>query len=186
MGTNTSGGINISSEQKMFISIGVLSLAILLGGFFLTNRQESKLMGDAIEEKAAVHVKRGEKHPAYKTNPPTSGWHWGDGVAGAGVHDTEVPDELLVHSLEHGAVVVYYKSDLPKETVDFVKNAYNDASGKKILVPRKNLDVPIALTSWGRLLKIKIVQSTEIPVVKATIKEFIETNSDRGPEKAQI
>ena len=47
------------------------------------------------------------------------------------------------------------------------------------MLARKDLDVPVALTSWGYLLKLDTVD-------EATIKEFIETNNDRAPEKAPI
>ena len=90
-----------------------------------------------------------------------------------------MPDELLVHSLEHGAAIVSYKSDLPKGEVEKITKAFNDASGKKIMVPRKNMDVPVALTSWGWILKLKTID-------EAKIKAFIETNNNRAPEKAPI
>ena len=61
-----------------------------------------------------------------------------------------------------------------------MKNIYNEASaGKKIMVPRDDLDVPVALTSWGRLLKLQTIDEVKI-------KEFIETNNNRAPEKAPI
>lgn len=184
----------MTTEHKVFIGIGLTTLVILVGGvWFLTiqdTKQETKLnkdlRGEKIADLGSVHIKQGESHSAYNSNPPTSGPHIGDGVAGAGIHDKEVSDELLVHSLEHGAVVVSYKADLPKETVDLIKNAFDKASGKKILVPRQNLDVPVALTSWGRLAKIKAILSTEIGIFNKEVIEFIEINNDRAPEKAQI
>lgn len=175
--------VNMSGEKKIIIGIGLLTLVILIGGVLLFSagdkRLEEKLMGEEIQNMGAAHVKRGDIHADYNSNPPTSGPHWGDGTAGPGVHDSEVPDELLVHSLEHGAVIVSYKAGLPKDQVEKIKEAFSSVGGKKILIPRKSLDVPVALTSWGRLLKLKTIDT-------ATIKSFIEANSDRGPEKAPI
>ncbi len=178
--------IHFSTEQKITGGIGLLTLIILIGGVWLLTMQDAKeqvklnksLMGEAVPIQGAGHVKEGGYHPAYDSNPPTSGWMY-DGVAGDGIHDSEVADELLVHSMEHGAVVVWYKDDLPKEQVEQIKVAFNTASGKKIMLARRGLSVPVALTSWGRLLKLATIESSKIT-------EFINTNEDRGPEKAPI
>lgn len=173
----------MTTEHKVFIGIGVVTIALLIGGYFLVIKQDSRLnkplMGKEIPSQGATHVNRGQEHPKYNSDPPTSGWHWGDGVAGPGIKEKSVPDEIVLHSMEHGAVVVWYKDSLPKSDIERIKSAFNDASGKKIMLPRKNLDVPVALTSWGWILKLKTVDEIKI-------KEFIETNNDRAPEKAPI
>lgn len=177
--------IDVSTERKVYIGIGLLSLIILVGGVWFLSVQDTKeqsklnkpLLGEEIQIQGAEHV-AGKEHQAYNSNPPTSGPMW-DGTAGPGIKDKEIDDELMVHSMEHGAAVVWYKADLPKTDVEKITNAFQSASGKSIMLPRKNLDVPIALTSWGRLLTLKTIDT-------AKIKEFIATNSDRAPEKAPI
>ena len=136
-----------------------------------------ELLGEAIPVQDSPHVE-GIEHAAYTSNPPTSGPMW-SGTAGPGIKTDEVADELLVHSLEHGAAVLHYKVDLAPAQVEKIKAVFNDAAGKKIMVPRENLDVPIALTSWGRLLKLKTID-------EAQIKAFIETNSNKAPENMAI
>ena len=178
----------MSIEKKVIIATLLATIVILIGGVWFLTAQDAKrqekenksFVGQKVADSGhGFHVKRGESHPPYSTNPPSSGPHWGDGVAGPGIHDKEVPDELLVHSLEHGAAILWYKSDLPQDQVEGLKKVFNESSGKKIMVPRENLDVPVALTSWGWILKLKIID-------EAKIKEFIETNNDRAPEKAPI
>lgn len=172
----------MSTEHKVIGGIGILTLVILFGGLWLIIRADEKnnrpLIGEEIKIQSTQHIKPGESHPPYNSNPPTGGWMY-DGVAGAGIHEEDVADELAVHSIEHGAVIVWYKADLPKDQVEQVKAAYDSAGGKKILVPRKNLDVPVALTSWGRLLKLQTIDAGQI-------KTFMETNNNRGPEKAPM
>ena len=46
---------------------------------------------------------------AYSTTPPTSGPHW-DRWADRGFYPDGLPDELIAHNLEHGNIVVSYKS----------------------------------------------------------------------------
>ena len=176
----------MTTEQKVIGGIGLLTLVIIVGGLWLSSKSENEykdrlskpMMGEKIPDLGGEHVVRGVKHGAYNSNPPTSGPHWTD-TAGPGIKDEFTPDELLLHSMEHGAVVVWYKEGLDQNEINKIKEAYDSASGKKIMVLRKDLDVPVALTSWGYLLKLQTVD-------EATIKEFIETNNDRGPEQAPI
>jgi hypothetical protein len=176
----------MKTEHKVFIGIGLLTLVIIVGGTLLSTKEGVKkqeklsktMMGEKMADEGAVHVARDKAHPAYKTNPPTSGPHW-VGVAGAGIKSEPVADELVVHSMEHGAAVVWYREGLDQGEIEKITEAFNSSSGKKIMLARKDLDVPVALTSWGYLLKLNTVD-------EAKIKEFIETNNDRAPESAII
>lgn len=176
----------MKTEHKIIAGIVLLTFAIIFGGVWLSGKERAKtaeklskpMMGEKMPDEGAIHVARGEKHTAYKTNPPTSGPHW-VGIAGPGIKDESVADELVLHSMEHGAAVVWYREDLEQSEVEKIKLAFNNSSGKKIMLPRKDLDVPVALTSWGYLLKLDTVE-------ESIIKEFIETNNDRAPEKAPV
>ncbi|MBI2630911.1 DUF3105 domain-containing protein [Candidatus Nomurabacteria bacterium] len=176
----------MKTEHKIIGGIALLTLIIIVGGVWFSSKEGAKnqeklsrdMMGEKMEDEGAGHVGRNETHPAYKSNPPTSGPHWA-GVAGPGIKDEIVPDELILHSMEHGAAVVWYREDLEQSEIDKIKEAFISADGKKIMLARKDLDVPVALTSWGYLLKLETVDGVKI-------KEFIETNNDRAPEKAAI
>src|SRR3989338_3210233 len=176
----------MTTEHKIIGAVVLLTLVIIIGGVWVFDKSgtddseklSKPMMGEKMADMGAQHVARDEAHPAYNSNPPTSGWHWA-GVAGPGIKNEPVPDELVLHSMEHGAAVVWYRDDLEQSEIDKIKEAFNNSSGKKILLPRKDLDVPVALTSWGYLLKLESID-------EAIIKEFIETNNDRAPEKAPI
>jgi len=177
----------MKTDHKIIIGVVLLTLVIIVGGTWLSSSNATKnkeklskpLIGEKIADQGAQHVARDKSHPAYNSNPPTSGWHWGGGVAGPGIKNEPAPDELVLHSMEHGAAVVWYKESLEQSEVNKIKEAFNGSSGKKIMLPRKDLDVPVALTSWGYLLKLETIDQEKI-------KEFIETNNDRAPEKAPI
>lgn len=176
----------MTTEHKVFVGIGLLTLVIIVGGIWLSDksgtdnreRLSKPMMGEKMTDEGAEHVGRNEIHTAYKSNPPTSGPHWA-GVAGPGIKDEPVPDELILHSMEHGAAVVWYKEGLEQNEIDKIKETFNNSSGKKIMLARKDLDVPVALTSWNYLLKLQTIDEVKI-------KEFIETNNNRAPEKAPI
>ena len=176
----------MTTYLKIVIGIVLLTLVIIFGGTWLSSRQSAKnkerlskpLLGEEIITPGSNHVSEGTKVD-YKSNPPTSGPHYVN-TKSAGIYDKPIPEGNLLHSMEPGPVIIWYQSNLPKEQVEQLKNIYNEASaGKKIMVPRDDLDVPVALTSWGRLLKLQTIDEVKI-------KEFIETNNNRAPEKAPI
>ena len=71
----------------------VIALLIWSSLFGPEPQSPRPFMGEKIPNQGSPHVARGETHPDYNSNPPTSGWHCGDGVAGAGIKKEEVPDE---------------------------------------------------------------------------------------------
>lgn len=177
----------MKTDYKLVLGVVLISTALVVGLAYFSDsksvdnkaRLDKPLMGEKIADMSAVHVARGKPHDPYNSNPPTSGPHYGDGVAGPGIRSEPVSDELVLHSMEHGAAVLWYKTDLTENDVSRLRDVFQSASGKKIMLPRPGLDVPVALTSWGYLLKLETID-------EAKIKEFIETNNDRAPEKAPI
>jgi len=172
----------MTTERKVFIGIGLATLIIIVGGTFLTSKQNQHsskpLMGEIIIDQGTNHVPNGTKID-YSSNPPTSGVHYDDSQP-SGIYDKPVPDGNLVHSMEHGAVILWYKSDMPATESAQLKSIFNSvAVNKKIMVPRDNLEVPVALTSWERLLKLQTINEDQI-------KAFMEINEGRGPEQAPI
>lgn len=176
----------MSTEKKIIIGTVLLTVAILGGGVWLLSAQDTKeqarlskpLIGEAIASQGANHVPEGTKED-YNSNPPTSGPHYANSQP-AGIYDKPIPDGNLIHSMEHGAVILWYKPDIAASDSAKLKSLFNEVSvSKKLMVPRDSLDVPVALTSWGRLLKMQTIDENQI-------KNFMETNEDRGPEKAPL
>lgn len=176
----------------------------------------------------------------YSSNPPAGGKHfpiW----AKPGVYDRFISDGYLLHSMEHGYVIIWYdctkevskvgkvpevskvlahgdeevqdstqsakplmhmtaqvaagtswitpqnppevEVELPEIFKDSpCKNLVNELSSftkvaqRIIIVPRMNMDTPIALTAWGRILKLQSVD-------KEAIESFIKAFHNRGPEQ---
>lgn len=174
----------MTTEHKVFIGIGLVTVLIVVGGIFLLTKQNERLnkplLGQEIQVSAG-HVPAGTQL-TFNSNPPAGGQHYGDGTAHVGLYDTKnVPaDGYLVHSLEHGAVILWYNPKmLSQGEVEQLKNIFNQTSGKTIMAPRDSVDVPVALSSWGRVLKLKSIDEKQI-------KAFFDTNINRGPEQAPI
>ncbi len=174
----------MTTEHKLYAGGAIVSAVIIVGGIFLVSNQPSQsnkpLMGQAVQVSAS-HVTQGTK-VVYNSNPPTGGKHYGDSTTHVGFYDTSnVPaDGYLVHSLEHGGVILWYNPKRLSQTqIDKLKDIFNQTAGKGIMAPRSTMDVPIAVSSWGQVLKLKSIDAKQI-------KAFFETNEGRGPEQAPI
>ncbi|MBI2019210.1 DUF3105 domain-containing protein [Candidatus Daviesbacteria bacterium] len=184
----------MTTGSKTIIAVIVVTILILGGAvWFLTSqtqKEEAKLtqpkLGEVIPDEGAQHIPSNET-ATYNTNPPTSGPHYAQS-ADAGIYEKAIPDGNLIHSMEHGAVILWYRESTQSGTLGLSKEEINKLKGifssvpvsKKIMVPRESLDdAPIVLTSWGRLLKLQTIEEDKI-------KTFMETNENRGPEKAPL
>lgn len=101
-----------------------------------------------------THIKPGER-VVYTFRPPIGGSHDRTWATCTGVvYERPVRSENVVHSLEHGAVWIAYD---PRR-VDGESRASLatrvDGRPYTLLSPVPDLDVPVALQSWGHQLKL--------------------------------
>lgn len=160
--------------------VAPLLLVAVLVAFALMTRQPKEDIpdvGEAITIQGREHIKVGVSHGEYNSNPPTSGWHY-EVPAEWGVYTKELPQEQLIHNLEHGGIVIQYKPTLDKETIAQLEDLKkSEFECKLVVAPYNNLDthINIALTAWGRLHESAEYNETDI-------KNFIKKYKDTGPE----
>ena len=118
-------------------------------------------------------------HPVeYQTMPPTSGPHFPDPTA-PGFYTARPAFGYLVHSLEHGSVVIYYdpaqlSPEIEKSLRAFIK-ADSDPEIGIVAVPDADFKYPFILTAWDKMLKLN---KYDPQVVRAFLAEYL----GRGPE----
>ena len=116
----------------------------------------------------------------YERTPPLSGPHH-SGVVDAGYYEQPQPTEELVHSLEHGAVVIYYDADaITEEARSDLRERANIHTGtwtSVIVVPsiQDEPEAPYTLTAWQHRLRI---DEYDPEAVTAFLAEYL----GRGPE----
>lgn len=156
-------------------------LVILGGGFVLYKSFSQKVsvveIGEPFPIEGTEHVADGMK-VTYTTNPPASGAHYGV-PANWGVYDHEIPDEAVVHNLEHGGVWISYHIDSPNLTKTKLR-AIAENNSKVVLSPRAKNDSPIALVSWGRVHKMTVAPDGSFN--EDIVKNFILKYKNKGPE----
>jgi hypothetical protein len=99
---------------------------------------------------------------AYKQSPPVGGDHnptW-QNCEGT-VYDKEIAKEHAVHSLEHGAVWVTYRPNLPQSEIDALKKKVQNKQ-YTLMSPYAGLDKPISLQAWGLQLKVDKASDSRI------------------------
>lgn len=110
------------------------------------------LPGEYVPTQGNAHITEAQiGRFTYSTIPPTSGPHLGS-LARWGVHYEPIPNELQVHNLEDGGVIVHYDcpegcSDLVAQLEEIVEH-YDEGV---ILAPYPGMDTRIALTAWQRI-----------------------------------
>lgn len=114
----------------------------------------------------------------YTKDPPVGGNHSGN-LQTCGAYDSPVPNELAVHTLEHGAVWLTYSPDLPPSEVDLLRRA---ARQPYVLVsPYPGLPAPIVATSWGRQLRLESARDDRLEQFVTRFR-----NSPEAPEPGAV
>ena len=169
------------------IVVGTAAVAIIAGLFMpqFLNRGPADLSdgrsgpGTHPSIQPAQHIVRGQSHPDYNSIPATSGWHYTD--AGSpiawGTHASFIPEEVLLHNLEHGGIAIQYDPDLDPEMITSIESYAEELPGYPaciVVAPYPRLEHPIAMTAWGALI-YKDSLDTEMD-------SFFEAYVNQGPE----
>ena len=137
------------------IVIAVVAVIGLIG--FYAARFTSTLPGEQVADMGNTHISQAQAAVVrYNSRPPTSGPHFGQ-LASWGVHDTVLPDGVIIHNLEDGGVGIWY--DCPEECPELVsqlEDVINEmGEDRLILGPYPDLGATIALTAWNRIDKLE-------------------------------
>jgi hypothetical protein len=131
------------------------------------------------------HVEPGAPHEAFITRPATSGPHWfvppdeavpTGAPADWGVYGSPLPDEVLIHNLEHGGIGIHY--DCPDGCLELgeqLRSIPPAGFSQYIVAPYPDMPQKIAITSWRHLMYLDEFD-------EARIREFIDAYLDRAPE----
>jgi len=127
------------ARTTRYTTIAVVAVLVVIGlalawgpisGLF--NRGDAaQAQGQQFANQGQEHINPGQTHIAYNSNPPTSGPHYPN-PANCGIYDQSLPDEELVHNLEHGGIVIEY--NCPDACPDLVQQLKDVAGDRKSVV----------------------------------------------------
>ena len=141
-------------RRRRLAIIGAATAAVLaIAGavtISIVREQASKPSLSAVQ---SYTVKQGHVTTAvtYAQTPPAGGEHapvW----LNCGTYPKPVPNENAVHAMEHGAVWVTYRPDLPAAQVQQLRQAIPDTYA--VLSPYPGLPAPVVASAWGKQLAL--------------------------------
>ena len=105
--------------------------------------------------------------------PPTGGTH-NPNWQNCGIYTSPIDNSAAVHSLEHGAVWLAYRPDLPPEQVAKLQDMVR-GNGYGLMSPYPGLESAVVMSAWGKQLTIDSLPDERI-------EEFLGRYLGRGPE----
>ena len=181
--------------NKLYVAASAIIAVLVIGGFAIggTNFQRGAQTGASQEYVEGVGVRQdfmpvgprglnahvsGNETVSYNTNPPTSGDHWSTPER-CGFYEDGLPNERIVHNLEHGNIVLSYNLTT-REEVDQLKNVMDDIGLNVVWGVTRFYDkIPlgtVAVAAWG-------VLDTMQGVDRERISRFFDTYAGSlGPE----
>lgn len=155
--------------------IGIVAvLALIAIPIIVEAVRASSLPGERFASQGNRHVQLGANVPDYNSNPPTSGPHT-DQVAPWGVYgpeDDTPPDQELIHNMEDGGVVLWYRPGNDADESNRRIAALEDvAEGSRriVIVPREDMPTEFALTAWQRLQRFDEIDE---PAMRAFVEAY--------------
>jgi uncharacterized protein DUF3105 len=158
-------------QRERFVRLALIGafLAAAAWFFFIRNQTPDQILGHSIETVSfAGSGQHTDATVDYPTVPPLSGEH-APNPAPCGIHGQMIPNEQFVHTLEHGAVAIVYRPDLPPEDIARIEAIVKDYEDHVVSAPNEELtDPPIAVAAWGHVMRLNEVD-------EPAIREFIDT-----------
>ena len=161
-------------------AVAVVLVVSVLVWFARKDQADTSVLDGLVQAYASegnVHVPFGQT-VNYRSNPPHSGPHY-EVVANPGFYRSQIPDEVLVHNLEHGHVILYYKpGSLTADDEQYVAslaNTYTGTWAAFLAVPRSEMDHPLVLAAWRHLLPLETLD-------RQLVEAFVDRYIGRGPE----
>ena len=180
-----------AARNRALIAGGLVAVLALLTITIVNSRRSNQRVVSALESSGACKYDtrsdtdrgQGNNHVngnvTYQVNPPAGGDH-NPSASPPGVFTLQntPPDAQIVHSLEHGYVVIWHQVDLDAAALDQLKELTSRHARDVLLVPRGSLEQPVAATAWHRRLLC------ERPDIEA-LERFITEYRNKGPEKVE-
>jgi hypothetical protein len=126
-----------------------------------------------------LHLTDDQLPYTYEDTPATSGYHELSWISEPKVFDTPAPETRAVHSLEHGAVFVYYLPEadggVPQAVVDRLASIANQDQAT-FLAPYPTLtpERALTITAWNRRQSCSVGEKLTPQAAATIVNGFVE------------
>lgn len=132
-----------SAGAAVVLVVGVVATALIL------ERRNTPSLGQV--QTFSPPTGHTESPVTYEQSPPAGGEH-APAWLNCGAYDAPVVNENAVHSMEHGAVWITHRPDLPAAQVQELRRALPDTY--VVVSPFEGLPTPVVASAWGRQLRL--------------------------------
>jgi hypothetical protein len=131
---------------------------------------------------AGEHTADPDEEIDYDSEPPSIGRHYQEWPEDD-IYEEAPPTTHVVHTLEHGRILIWLNPNLPEEQRAQFKALYEEDPYHVIMLPRAELKEPFAVTAWvgqstGHTLRCDGVNDSTWDAIRA----FKERYRDKAPE----
>lgn len=179
-GTSRLGGTTLAIiGVGLLVIIGLTTIAALA----LLSPGAAGVVGTPESMDGRTHIEQGTAGGPYSSVPAASGPHWPQPL-NWGVYTQVLPQEPVIHNLEHGGIVIWYQADqVSAEDVTALTTytkRWNASERYKVLLAQwggEDFGHPMAMVAWTWLLDLDTVD-TEL------MDKFIDQHYGQSPEPA--
>lgn len=166
---SSGGGIN-----KTYLIVGLIAVVFVAGFVALVvfdarQKAASSPPGEVQNVDVGPAGQHTEGDVDYAQTPPAGGEHnpvWQN----AGYYPEPIRDENAVHTLEHGAVWIAYRPDLPQGQVDQLREIAQSESCV-LVSPYPDLDAPIVASAWGKQMTL---ENADDPDLERFVRAYLQ------------
>ncbi len=106
---------------------------------------------------------------SYQDSPPVSGQHAAQPTF-CGVHAQPIPNETMVHNLEHGSIGLLYRPDTNPDDIKTLESIVGEYEDNVFSMPYEGtMDSPITIAAWGHTMGL---DAADADSVRQFIEEF--------------
>lgn len=173
----------------LLVVAGVSSFIVGRGGGAQEALAAAGCTREQFSSQGRNHVEELPDDFEYNSTPATSGAHQPQPLAPAiwGTYSDPVPQEKVVHNLEHGGVIVQYGPEVPATTVARILEWYREDPNGLVVAPlspelveaEPTLTNRIALTAWTYLQTCQRFDDE-------AFSSFVDLHRGDGPERFPV
>lgn len=161
------------------VVVGIILIVWLILSAMKGKGPTGEDLSHACPDTSREHIAIGAPHSPYQSNPPCGGPHYPQ-TARKTFYESAVPDEYVIHNLEHGDVWIAYHPRVSAEAKAVLKKLLLP---KIIITPREANTEDVAVVAWGRVDTFNL-EGGELPADR--IKDFVTRYRNKGPEQVPV
>ncbi|MBI5358452.1 DUF3105 domain-containing protein [Candidatus Amesbacteria bacterium] len=161
--------------KNLIMVIGTILVIVGLG--YWMYRRIANLPGIVVNDQGRDHKPSTENDKfVYNSYPPTSGPHDVEWIK-PGVYNSPQDKYKLIHSLEHGYIVIHYNCATTECELGKTLSEFGNKMGMKKLIVTidPQIKFPVVLTAWNRILEMKSFD-------EKLATNFVNSFRGKGPE----